>query len=87
MADPYQNVNMGATGPLSRIEALTLHDSTNFPNVLRAVCVTTAGAYVLVTPGGDAVSTYLAAGVFHPVRVVRINATGAASAAGVVGGY
>lgn len=87
MADPYANTNMGPTGPLSRLAALTLHDSNNFADVYRAICVTTAGNYTIITPGDDAVTVYLAAGIFHPIRCVRINATGAASTSGVVGGY
>ena len=87
MADPYQNTNMGPTGPLARLFALTLSDSTNFADVMRAICVTTAGNYTVVTPAGDAIAVNLAAGVFHPIRCIRINSTGAASASGVVGGY
>ncbi len=87
MADPFQNTNMGPTGPLSRLVALTLHDSTDFTDVMRGICVTTAGNYTIVTPAGDAVAVNLAAGIFHPIRCKRINSTGAASASGVVGGY
>jgi len=87
MADPYANMNMGPTGPLSRLVALTLSDSTDFADVYRCIYVATSGYYTVITPAGDAVPVYLSAGVPHPMRCKRINATGAASTSGVVGGY
>jgi hypothetical protein len=50
--------------------------------------VATAGSYDILYENGAAVrTTYLAAGIWHPMRVERVNSTSAASTSGVLAGY
>lgn len=52
----------------------------------RGISVETAGEYTLVTiANARATAVYLASGVIHPINVIRVNSTGAASTDGIVG--
>jgi hypothetical protein len=57
---------------------ITPHDSTDFPFIPKAVCVSSTTGGVFIAVGADGVSApfYAAAGAILPIRPVRINATG-----------
>lgn len=77
------------TFPAIKARAVTAHDSTAISTgVTRGLLVATAGNYDIVLSGdSSAVTMYLAAGIVHPLRVKRVNATGAASTSGIVAFY
>lgn len=71
-----------------RCVAVTCSDSVAIPDVTDALLVGTAGNYDILYELNDVVvTTYLAAGIWHPMRVQRVNSTSAASTSGVVAGY
>ena len=78
-----------ATYSARKAAAVTAHDSTAISTgVTRGLLVATAGNYTLLLADDTvAVAMYLAAGVVHPLCVTRVNATGAASANGIVAYY
>lgn len=75
--------------PATKAAAVTAHDSNAIATgVTRGLLVKTAGDYTLLLAGDSvAVTMNLAAGVVHPLRVTRVNSTGAASTSGIVGFY
>jgi hypothetical protein len=75
--------------PSGKCAAVTAHDSTAISTgVGRGILVATAGNYDLLLADNSAVvTTYLAAGIVHPLRVERVNSTGAASTSGIVTYY
>lgn len=81
--------NSQAERYVRRVAAVTCSDSDEITDVTDALLVATAGNYtILLENGGDtAVQMYLAAGIWHPMRVKRVNSTSAASTSGVVAGY
>ncbi len=65
------------TGPSSRFFTVTPNDTTEFSFVPRAVYVGSIGNMVCVDEEGNEVTfTSLAVGVPHPIRPVKIKATG-----------
>lgn len=63
-------------------------DTVDIPQgVTDSLNVTTAGAYKVTYENGTDDIINLAAGIFHPVNVKRVWATGSVATAGIVGGY
>lgn len=75
------------TSPTGKCAAVTASDTvaiTGGPT--RGILVKTAGDYsILLVDNAAAVTINLAAGVVHPLRVTRVDSTGAASTTGIVG--
>lgn len=87
MTDRWSDAGGGVTGPITGAVAVTPHDATNLAAVARALYVGASGNVSLIGADGVAVSLVgLAAGVWHPIRVRRVNATGT-TATGIVAGY
>lgn len=86
---------MGAPGrfsqesPSGKCAAVTAHDSTAIATGIgRGLLVKTSGDYdILLADNSAVVTIYLAAGVVHPLRVERVNSTGAAATTGIVTFY
>jgi hypothetical protein len=86
-ADPWRDAGGGATGPITGAVAPTLHDTNEEATEARALYVGAAGNVVVLTHAGQVVTLVaLAAGLWHPIRVRRVNATGT-TATGVLLGY
>ena len=63
-------------------------DTAELAIVTRAIYVGTSGTVKVVTAGGDTVVLpNLAAGVWHPLRVKQVYATGTANNLHIIGGY
>jgi len=75
--------------PSGSCAAVTTSDATSFARgECRGLSVTTSGSYtILLSKDSTAVAMYLAAGIIHPLRAVRVNTTGAASTSGIVAFY
>lgn len=78
------------TAPLTHLEAVTpSDDAVNSPShtyVTRALLVGSAGSLtVRMEDGNDVVIPHLETGIFHPIRVKHVYATGT-SASFIVGG-
>lgn len=83
MADEYRGMQ-DVTGPSGKFFAVTPNDSTDFDFVPRGVYVGSTGNLVCVDSDGNEVTfVSLAIGVPHPIRPVRIKATGT-SVTGIV---
>lgn len=87
MTDRWADASGGVTGAITGAVAVTPHDSTNLAAISRALYVGAAGNVSVVLADGVAVTLVgLAAGVWHPMRVRRVNAT-LTTATGIVVGY
>lgn len=87
MADPFETHAPGLTSPIAAAAPITPDDGADLPTVTRALFVGGAGDVVATLVSGDVVTlTGMAAGIWHPVRVARIHATGT-DATGLVGGW
>lgn len=75
------SVNLQSMSPINNIASVTPHDTNDFTNNGRAIFVGTAGALKVDTVGGDTVTlpATLQAGVWHPIAVKRVYATGTAA--------
>lgn len=75
-----------SSSPAGKAAAVTASDSTSITSgPARGLLVATAGSYdVLLANNSAVVTMYLAAGVIHPMRVLRVNSTSAASTSGIV---
>ena len=62
--------------PASNLALVVPDDDTDLPFVTRAIYVGEPGAVALVTLGGQTVTTPELAQGWHPIRAVRILATG-----------
>ncbi len=80
MADAVQTTPPGGLSvPPSHAAVVSPSDSVDLDNMTRGISFSTAGDLKVVTAGGDTVvipSGSLAAGVIHPLCVVRIWDTG-----------
>jgi hypothetical protein len=87
MPDKLANTWMGATGPLERAVAVT-PAAADLTDVSRAIYVGTSGSLIVRLVGDpttDVTLPALAAGIWHPMRVVRVSVGGTAT--GVFAGY
>lgn len=88
-SDPYKNDPQSRTDPLSRSFAVAPDDAADLAVVTRALQVNVAGN-VKVTMADDPDAApqivFLAAGVWHPMRVKRVWNT-STTATGIHGGY
>ena len=64
------------SAPKSRYATVTPSDSVDFLVESDALFVGGAGAVSVVSAGGDVVMIMSAASQYHPLRAVRVNATG-----------
>ena len=84
MPDPFASFTPGLESPASAAFAITPSDSTDLPQVTRALNVAQTGTVALVTVRGDTATVFVAAGIAFPIRAQRVLATGT-SATGIVG--
>jgi len=85
MANPqYPN---DSTAPIASAVAITKNDSTTFA-ATRGIYVGVSGDVIVLHAGDSATTTYksLAAGVFHPISIVKVMSTGT-TATDIVGCY
>lgn len=85
--DSFANGKGGVQNPLTRLFAITPHDTTLLTEAARAIYVGGAGN-VSVLPVGQTTSVTLVgvqAGTLLPIRVARVNSTGT-TATSIVGG-
>lgn len=74
-------------GPVESAFNITPSDSVDLTHTTRAIIVASAGNMKATTVGGTTVTfPNLVAGIFHPIRVTRIWATGT-GASGIMGCY
>ena len=74
-----KNQKGGMESPASDYIPITASDTENLPWHCRGISFATAGALSIVTPKGKTriiPDGALAAGIIHPIRAKRINATG-----------
>ena len=79
MADPYASTPDGLSTPARRAAAIVPSDSTDLPNVTKAIYVGTAGDVVLRAVFTDTVSVTfknVQPGMILPVCAKRVMATG-----------
>jgi hypothetical protein len=78
-----------STSPSGKCAAVTASDTVAIATGIgRGFLVATAGNYdILLADNSAVVTTYLAAGIVHPLRVERVNSTSAASTSGIVTFY
>jgi hypothetical protein len=82
MPDRFETVASGADSPATHGFAITPHDSTDLPEVTRAIYVGAPGSIAAVLlSGADITLTGIAAGTILPLRLRRIKATGTSAAA------
>lgn len=89
MADKWKHASEGLTAPLEEIRNCTPSDSVDLPDRPRAIAIGTAGTLTITTEDGTDVTipaNCLAVGIWHPMRPVRIKATGT-SAAEIIYGW
>lgn len=73
-------MNLEAITPIYRAESVTAHDTDTIEQT-RGLYVGTAGDLVAtMADGNDATFANLAAGIVHPLQVIRVKATGTAAA-------
>ena len=87
MTDKWAGSGGGITGPIERAAAVTPANA-DLAEICRAVWVGVTGTLVVRFPGApttDVTLSGVAAGVWHPMRVLRVGA--ASTATGVVAGY
>lgn len=87
--DPWANASGGITGPITDVLAATPHDTTEEVREARALYIGVAGNVSILTEKGQSVIlSALAAGMWHPIRVRRVNITGTgAGVTGILLGY
>lgn len=87
MTDRWSDSSGGITGAITGAVAVTPSDSVNLTTPCRALYVGAAGNVSVVLLDGVAVTLVgLAAGVWHPMRVRRVNST-LTTATSIVCGY
>jgi len=87
MPDQWADAGGGITGPVERVVAVT-PAAADLADVCRAVYVGGTGTLVVRfarAPTTDVTLTAVAAGVWHPMRLVRIGT--ASTATGILCGY
>jgi hypothetical protein len=79
MGNQYKNIALGAESGGANLVLVTPDDDNDLPEVLRAIAFSAEGTLKVKTLGGTIVtipSGTLAAGMFHPIFIVRVYATG-----------
>lgn len=85
MTDRFKNTSSGISGPAFDAFAIVPNDSTDLPEITRALYIGGGGDISLITKGGTQLTFSGAnAGSLLPVRVARILATGT-SATNIIG--
>lgn len=75
--DRFSGRAASMTGPASGFAAVTPDDHADLPQGLtRGLHVGAAGALTVRSVSGDVVVFTSAAGQYHPLRVIRVHATG-----------
>ena len=81
MANPFSGRAVPINGPATDIVPVTPDDAADLPDVAIALYVQTGGVVVIDTVGGGvARAVTVADGVFLPVGVTRVRATGTTAA-------
>lgn len=86
-ADTFRQSEREAQAPASHAALVTPADGSDLGYTTRAISFATAGALKVTTRGGETLvipSGALAAGVMHPLEVVRIWETGSGTGMGIV---
>ena len=87
MTDKWSGASGGIEGPIEGIVVVTPHDSNNLSEITRALYIGGAGNLTVVTFDNQVVLiTAPAVGVWHPLRVRRVNSTGTTATA-ILAGY
>ena len=85
--NPSCNNSPSIESPIANMAAVTPNDAVNLTNFTRGLYVGATGDVKVTTLNGNAVTMVgLAAGVWHPIRVSRVWATGT-TATGIVAGW
>ncbi len=83
--DKYAANSADLVVPITGAFSVTPHDSNELTHVTRAICVAAAGDVAVVMHDGSTITLpALQAGVFYPIRVRTIKATGT-TATGIIG--
>jgi hypothetical protein len=87
MADLYAHQAPHLTSPIEHLAAVTPNDSADLANFSRTLFVGVSGDVTCDTVGGEEAITLknVAAGMHHPIRLKRIDATGTTATDIVVG--
>lgn len=87
MVDNFQNRVAGVSGPVESAFSVTPNDAADLAFATRGVYVGVSGdLHVTLADGDEVTFVGLAAGVIHPIRVLRVHATGT-TATSIVGVY
>ena len=84
--DEFTEYLVSLISPIERSVTVTPNDSADLTNVTRALLVDVAGAVKVTYLDGTTDDSYLAAGVWHAMRAVRVWSTGT-DATGIHAGY
>ncbi len=87
MADLYAHMAPHLTSPIEHLAEITPDDATDLANFSRTLFVGVGGDVTVDTVGGETAITLknVAAGMHHPIRLTRIDATGTTATDIVVG--
>jgi hypothetical protein len=88
MPDDFGDVVKSVTAPITNAVAVTPDDDDDLASVARALYVGVSGDVAVIFADGTAAVTLtgLAGGVWHPIRVKRVLATGT-DATNIMAGY
>lgn len=85
--DRFAQEGNSLIGPITRLVTVVPSDTTDLPEVTRALYVGVSGTvHVLTAEGNDVTLTALVAGQLHWIRVARVFATGT-TATNILAGY
>lgn len=84
--DPFKSYSPGPTDPVSNAVAITPSDTEDLAVIPRGIIVSETGHVRATFLNGETVDLYVVAGVFIPVRVKKIHASGT-SAIGIVAAW
>ncbi len=87
MADSFEHIAVSPIAPITHLAEVTPNDSADLANFSRTLFVGVGGDVTGDTVGGEAAITLknVAAGMHHPIRLTRIDATGTTATDIVVG--
>lgn len=87
MSDPFANDQRGLGSPIANCATVTPNDGTDLTTSGRGLWVDVTGNVKFTTVNGDTDTlSAVAAGVWHPIRIRRVWATGT-TATGIHIGY
>lgn len=86
MADKFENLSVGLSGPIEDLFSITPSDTVDLDHVTRAVIVDETGFVTVETKSGTVARVLMIAGFPYPIRAKRIHASGT-TAIGITGGF